>query len=93
MKDIINIITIVFIGLLVVIGITLTIDSIFTYEVPAVIEEINPVTDWATLVDWQGEAWHCEQEGLAVGQIVMVEFDNMGTEDIYDDEIIAVRVG
>lgn len=93
MKDIINIITIVFITLLVIVGITFAIDSIFTYEVPAVVEEINLVTGWTTLVDWQGEAWHCEQEGLAVGQIVIVEFDNMGTEDIYDDEIIAVRVG
>ena len=93
MKNIIYIITIVCIALLIIIGITLAIDAIFTYEVPAAVEEINHVTGWATLIDWQGEAWCCEQEGLAVGQIVIVEFDNMGTEDIYDDEIIAVRVG
>lgn len=93
MKNIIKTIAIISIAMLIVVGIAFMVNSIFTYEVPAVVEEINPVTGWATLVDWQGEAWCCEQEGLAVGQIVIVEFDNMGTEDIYDDEIIAVRVG
>jgi hypothetical protein len=64
-----------------------------TFEIPAVVEEVNPATEYATLVDWQGEAWVCEADGLQVGQLVIIVFDDMGTEDIYDDEIIKLRVG
>lgn len=64
-----------------------------TFEVPAVVDEVNPFTRCATLVDWQGEAWVCEHDSLQVGQLVIIVFDDMGTEDIYDDEIIEVRVG
>ena len=64
-----------------------------TFEIPAVVEEVNPATGYATLVDWQGEAWVYEFDSLQVGQLVVIVFDDMGTEDIYDDEIIEIRVG
>lgn len=84
-------VTAMFIGMLAGVGDCRVIKNI-TRTVPAVVEEINPATGWATLVDWSGEAWHCEDDSLEVGQLVIVEFDDMGTEDIYDDEIVSVRV-
>ena len=61
-------------------------------EAPAIVVEINPQTGWATLIDWKGEAWHYEQEGLVKSQLVIIKFDTMGTYDIYDDEIIELQV-
>ena len=60
------------------------------HEVAAIVEEINPETGFATLIDWDGEAWHYEGK-LELGQMVIIEFDDMGTESIYDDEIVKIR--
>ena len=59
------------------------------HEVPAVVEEVTE--DCVVLVDSDGEAWVFEGDGYEVGQLVIVVFDDMGTEDIYDDEIIEIR--
>lgn len=60
-----------------------------THEVPAVVEEVT--ADCVVLVDNDGEAWVFEGDGYEVGQLVIVVFDDMGTADIYDDEIIEIR--
>ena len=59
------------------------------HEVPAVVEEVT--ADCVVLVDNDGEAWVFEGDGYEVGQLVIVVFDDMGTNDIYDDEIIEIR--
>jgi hypothetical protein len=60
-------------------------------EVAAIVDEVNPETGCITLVDWDGEAWIYEGEGFEAGQMVIIEFDDLGTNDIYDDEIIEIR--
>ena len=60
-----------------------------TNEVPAVVEEVT--ADCVVLVDNDGEAWVFEGDGYEVGQLVIVVFNDMGTADIYDDEIIEIR--
>ena len=59
-------------------------------EIAGVVDEINPATGYITLVDAHGEAWVCEGEDLEVGQPVIIVFNDMGTDDIYDDEIIQI---
>ena len=61
-----------------------------TFEVAAIVENYNENDNCSTLVDWNGEAWFYEGE-LEVGKMVIVVFDDMGTTDIYDDEIIEIR--
>jgi hypothetical protein len=55
-----------------------------TYEVAGIVEDGN------TLVDWNGEAWSYDGN-LEPGQLVIIVFDDMGTENIYDDEILEIR--
>lgn len=62
-----------------------------TYEVAAVVDKVNAETGCITLIDWDGNAWIYEDEGFAVGQMVIVEFDDLGTNNICDDEIIKIR--
>ena len=59
-------------------------------EIAGVVDEVNPATGYITLVDAHGEAWVCEGENLEVGQPVIIVFNDMGTDDIYDDEIIQI---
>lgn len=59
-------------------------------EIAGVVDEVNPATGYITLVDAYGEAWVCEGEDLEVGQPVIIVFNDMGTDDIYDDEIIQI---
>lgn len=61
-----------------------------THEAGAVVEEVNSTTGEIVAVDWSGEAWVFEGEGLKVGDPVILVFCDMGTETIYDDEIIQV---
>lgn len=60
-----------------------------THEVPAVVEEVT--ADCVVLVDNDGETWVFEGDGYEVGQLVTVVFNDMGTADIYDDEIVEIR--
>lgn len=59
-------------------------------EVAAIVDEVNSSTGYITLVDAHGEAWVCDGEDLEVGQPVIIVFNDMGTDDIYDDEIIQI---
>ena len=63
------------------------------YEVSAIVEEVNSNDGLVLLVDWNGEAWYyeMESESFECGQLVIVEFDSNGTENIYDDEIVKIR--
>ena len=60
-----------------------------THEVAAVVDEANEETGLTTLVDVNGEVWVWEGL-LKEGRLVIIEFDDMGTADIYDDEIIQI---
>ena len=60
-----------------------------THEVAAVVDEANEETGLTTLVDAHGEAWVWDGL-LEEGQLVIIKFDDMGTADIYDDEIIQI---
>ena len=60
------------------------------HEIAGIVDEIDPATGYITLVDAHGEAWVCEDEDLEVGQLVIIVFNNNGTADIYDDEIIQI---
>ena len=60
-----------------------------TREVAALVDDFNPETGCSTLVDWDGEEWLYEGE-LEAGQQVIIKFDDMGTADIYDDEILEI---
>ena len=60
-----------------------------THEVAAVVDEVT--NDCVVLVDWDGEAWVFEGDGYEIGQLVIIVFDDMGTANIYDDEIVEIR--
>ena len=60
-------------------------------EVKATVIEVN--NEAIALEDASGEVWVWElEEGetFEVGQIVTVVFDDLGNNDIYDDEIVKV---
>ena len=59
-------------------------------EVWAEVAAINKEAESITLVDESGEEWvaFADVEMYAVGDEVMVVFDDMGTADLYDDEIV-----
>ena len=60
-----------------------------TYEVAAMVEEYDEAENCFVLVDWNGEAWNCEGD-FVLGQLVIIELDDMGTASIYDDEILKI---
>ena len=59
-------------------------------EVWAEVTAINQKAESITLVDESGEEWvaFADVEMYAVGDEVMVVFDEMGTANLYDDEIV-----
>lgn len=61
-----------------------------TYTAPCVVIEVDPTTHWATLEDWNGEAWCIRDDSFEIEELVIVTFDDMGTTNIYDDMIIDV---
>lgn len=57
------------------------------------VESVDRQTGIVTFVDNEGEAWTAESVRVSVysaGEKCTLVFDNMGTEDIYDDEIVAI---
>lgn len=60
-----------------------------TYEVSAIVDEYDVTNNCSILVDWNGEAWFFDGE-LEIGRLVIIKFNDMGTADIYDDEIIEI---
>ena len=60
-------------------------------EVSATVCEVN--AEAVAFEDASGEVWVWELEegeSFELGQQVWIEFDDMGTNDIYDDEIIRI---
>ena len=60
-------------------------------EVKATVIEVND--EAIALEDASGEVWVWELEegeNFEVGQIVTIVFDDLGNDDLYDDEIIKV---
>ena len=44
------------------------------------------------VIDGTGDVWEFESDKTYfVGEVFTVKFDTLGTEDIYDDEIIAIK--
>lgn len=60
------------------------------YTAPCAVIEVNPTTCWVTLEDWNGEAWCIRDDSFEVGELVIVTFDDMGTNSIYDDVIVDI---
>lgn len=56
-------------------------------EIAAFVDEVN---DCTTLVDANGEAWLWDGTEFEEGQPVTIVFNTMGTDEIYDDEIIQI---
>lgn len=56
-------------------------------EIAAFVDEVN---DCTTLVDANGEAWLWDGTEFEEGQPVIIVFNTMGTDEIYDDEIIQI---
>jgi hypothetical protein len=61
-----------------------------TYTAPCVVIEVDSTTRWATLEDWNGEAWCIRDDSFEVGELVIATFDDMGTTNIFDDMIVGV---
>jgi hypothetical protein len=60
-------------------------------EIKATVIEIND--EVVAFEDASGDVWVWElekNESFEVGQIVTIVFDDLGNDDIYDDEIIKV---
>lgn len=61
-----------------------------TYTAPCAVIEVNPTTRWVTLEDWNKETWCIRDDSFEMGELVIVTFDDMGTNSIYDDVIVSV---
>ena len=61
-----------------------------TYTAPCVVIEVDSVTHWVTLEDWNKEAWCIRDDSFKMGELIIVTFDDMGTDNIYDDVIVNV---
>ena len=62
-----------------------------TYAAPCAVIEVDPATHWVTLEDWNGEAWCIRDDSFEVGELVIATFDDMGSDNIYDDIIVGVE--
>lgn len=62
-----------------------------TYTAPCTVIEVDPATHWVTLEDWNGEAWCIRDDSFEVGELVIATFDDMGSDNIYDDIIVGVE--
>ena len=57
------------------------------------VESVHPIHNMVTFVDTDGEAWIAEVDevsGYSVGKDCVLVYDTMDTDDIYDDEIVAI---
>lgn len=61
-----------------------------TYTAPCAVIEVDSITHWVTLEDWNGEAWCIRDDSFEVGELIIATFDDMGTTNIYDDMIVDV---
>ena len=61
------------------------------YAKVGVIIELDEEEDRVYFEDFMGEIWYFEDcEDWAIGDVVAAIMDTMGTEVIYDDEIVSV---
>lgn len=57
------------------------------------VESVNHECNTVLFVDTDGEGWVAEVNevsGYSVGKDCVLVYDTMGTDDIYDDEIVAI---
>lgn len=69
----------------------LSYDPTSTYEVPAIVAEVNEENGWVTFEDWNGEAWCIRGTDYKVSELVILTFNDQDSFDIYDDAIVEVR--
>lgn len=59
----------------------------------AEVEAAHYISNMVSFIDTDGEVWIAEVESASkytVGSNCVLVYDTMGTEDIYDDEIVAI---
>lgn len=61
--------------------------SVYTLEATAT--DYDGVEDFTFYTDWTGNVW-TDTDNYKVGQSVVLIMDDMGTETIYDDCILAI---
>lgn len=62
------------------------------YPTAGIVYNVDHFADMVYIVTFDGQEWAYEGvEDWAVGDIVAMLMNNMGTESIYDDEIVAVN--
>lgn len=57
------------------------------------VDSVDRQTGIVSFVDNEGEVWEAEVDRTSeysVGEKCVLVFDNMGTENIYDDEIVVI---
>lgn len=62
------------------------------YPTAGIVRNVDHFADMIYIVTFDGQEWAYEgAEDWAVGDIIAMLMDDMGTELIYDDEIVAVN--
>lgn len=62
------------------------------YPATVVVTELDLENDTYTAVDCVGEAWYFEEiEDTSVGDVLSLIVCDMGTTEIYDDEVMEIR--
>ena len=62
------------------------------YPTAGIVRNVDHFADMVYIVTFDGQEWAYEgAEDWAVGDIIAMLMDDMGTELIYDDEIVAVN--
>lgn len=62
------------------------------YPTAGIVCNVDHLADMVYIVTFDGQEWaYGGAEDWAVGDIIAMVMDNMGTELIYDDEIVAVN--
>ena len=62
-------------------------------EVNATVYEINTVENLVAFEDTNGDIWVAEVEDAStyeLGEVLILVFDDCGTADLYDDEIVDI---
>jgi len=63
-----------------------------TYPTTFVVVETDEVSDSMLMVDFNGQLWGWYGiEDIFPGDMIAAIMDDLGTDEIYDDEIVAIR--
>ena len=63
-----------------------------TYPTLFVVTEVDEVSDSMLMVDFNGQLWEWYGiEDTFPGDMIAAIMDDLGTNEVYDDEIVAIR--